>query len=358
MKKISKKSKLGNRLTYIDLFSGIGGFRLAMDRASKENNIDSKCLAYSEIDKNALITYKHNFDTSSEIDIGDIMGLYSETEIKKRIPNFDILFAGFPCQPFSLMGLKRGFEDTRGTLFFYIANILSVKKPSFFILENVRGLQTHDNGKTLQRIISILSQELGYAIKTKLMNSVDFGVPQIRRRLYILGSKNKEVLSELVLEKIIWRKKRKYPTTWHLLEKEVEKKYYLSKQILRTILAHGSGNYYSKSEINRLIARPLTASMHKMHRANQDNYFSNDFIHGAFRNNKVFTSSNKRGGVRRITPFEAFRLQGFNDSFVRNAKKGGVSDTQLYRQSGNAITVNVAQSILETLFQKTSFCYS
>ena len=356
--KIYKKSR--EELTYIDLFSGIGGFRLAMDRVSKDINIKSRCLGYSEIDKYALTTYRNNFDTNNEIDIGDITGLNSESQIKKVLPNFDILFAGFPCQPFSLMGLKKGFEDTRGTLFFHIAKILAVKNPSFFILENVRGLQTHDNGKTLQRIISILSEELNYSVKVKLMNSVNFGVPQIRRRLYILGSKNKTTLSELGLEDVSWGRKPKYQSTWHLLEKEVDEKYYLSEKILRTILAHGSGNYYSKSEINRLIARPLTASMHKMHRANQDNYYSNDFIQGVFKNGMVSSLPHAKGkkSVRKITPLEAFRLQGFDDCFVEQAKQGGVSDTQLYRQAGNAITVNVAQSILENLFRKTRFLHT
>ena len=350
--------KNGGELTYIDLFSGIGGFRLAMNRASKDVGIKSRCLGYSEIDKNALMTYRSNFDTNNETDIGDITNLNSEAEIRKRLPSFDILFAGFPCQPFSLMGLKKGFEDTRGTLFFYIAKILAVKNPSFFILENVRGLQTHDSGRTLQRIISILSQELNYSIEIKLMNSVDFGVPQIRRRLYILGSKNKNVLPELGLKELLWKGRQKYKTTWHLLEKAVDDKYYLSDRILPTILAHGSGNYYSKSEINRLIARPLTASMHKMHRANQDNYYSDGFIQGVFKDGTVSTSNNKKGGVRKITPLEAFRLQGFDDCFIKNARQSGVSDTQLYRQAGNAITVNVAQSILETLFQKTRFLYT
>ncbi|MBI2572225.1 DNA (cytosine-5-)-methyltransferase [Candidatus Woesearchaeota archaeon] len=345
----------GAELTYLDLFSGIGGFRLAMSRASKSIGIKSRCVGYSEIDKYALTTYRSNFDTDDEIDIGDVTRLNSVAEIRKSLPNFDILFAGFPCQPFSLMGMKKGFEDTRGTLFFHIAEILAIKKPPFFILENVRGLQTHDGGKTLQRIISVLSNELGYMTEVKIMNSVNFGVPQIRRRLYILGSKNKKVLTELDLNSISWKRKPKYQTTWHLLEKKTDEKYYLSERILKTILAHGSGNYYSKSEINRLVARPLTASMHKMHRANQDNYYSDDFIQGVFKDGDVSKVSINKKGVRKITPLEAFRLQGFDDFFVKNAAANGVSDTQLYRQAGNAITVNVAQSVLENLFQNTGF---
>ncbi|OHA64023.1 MAG: hypothetical protein A2842_01645 [Candidatus Wildermuthbacteria bacterium RIFCSPHIGHO2_01_FULL_48_25] len=344
-------------LAYLDLFSGIGGFRVAIDQAAENADIKSHCLGYSEIDRYALTTYHANFDTDGEMDLGDIARLGSESDIRRRLPSFDILFAGFPCQPFSLMGLKKGFEDTRGTLFFHIAKILAVKKPSFFILENVRGLQTHDNGKTLRRIMSILSDELGYATEYRLMNSLDFGVPQVRRRLYILGSRNKTVLSELRLKDISWRKQPIYRTAWHLLEKETDEKYYLSKKILKTILAHGSGKYYSRSEINRLIARPLTASMHKMHRANQDNYYSDDFIQGVFKNGVVLNGTTTKKGVRRITPLEAFRLQGFDDSFPKNARTNGVSDTQLYKQAGNAITVNVAQSILGALFQNTRFLY-
>lgn len=338
---------------YLELFAGVGGFRVAIERATKSNGLKSECVGFSEIDSNAIKTYKANFSPKkNELDIGDINSLDSVKKIKE-LPNFDILLAGFPCQPFSLMGTKGGFEDSRGTLFFQIAKILSIKKPEFFILENVRGLKTHDSGKTFNRILEILTNDLGYHVRVEMLNSSDFGVPQTRRRLYFIGVKNKKIFNQV--SGIDFKNKnipKKFKTTWHLLEHNVDEKYYLSERLIKTILAHGSGNYWSKSEINRLTACPLTASMHKMHRANQDNYFSDDFIYGKFSKENLFSINKEKDKkrIRKITPLEAFRLQGFNDSFVKKAKDVGVSDTQLYRQAGNAITVNVAQTVLNYIF--------
>ena len=340
-------------IKYLELFAGVGGFRTAIERAIKSVGIKAECIGFSEIDPNAIKTYRANFELDhNEQEIGNITSLNSEKKIKK-LPAFDILFAGFPCQPFSLMGERGGFNDSRGTLFFHIANILAVKKPEFFILENVRGLRTHDGGKTFERIIQILTENLGYSVRAELLNSLDFGVPQVRRRLFFIGVKNKNVFKEIETFNFNKKSHGKFKTTWHLLERDVDEKYYLSKKIIKTILSHGSGNYWSKSEINRIFARPLTASMHKMHRANQDNYYSNDFIYGKFNDGRVITTGKDKKKIRRITPLEAFRLQGFDDSFVANAKKAGVSDTQLYRQAGNAITVNVAESVLDPILKLT-----
>ncbi len=337
-------------IRYVDLFAGVGGFRAAIEQTAKQNGFVTECVGFSEIDAHALKTYHANFRLhKNEVPIGDISKL-SLADIKS-IPQFDVLFAGFPCQPFSLMGDKAGFEDARGTLFFQIAKILLVKKPDFFILENVRGIKTHDQGKTYERIVKILTEELGYNLRTELLNSIDFGVPQHRRRLYFIGVKRKKdfrYISNAQFDTPI--SKTQYKTVWHLLEREVDEKYYLSKKMIKTILEHGSGGYYSKSEINRIHARPLTATMHKMHRANQDNYYSDNFIQGAFDGQKVLPAQNGHDRIRKLTPKEAFRLQGFDDSFAEKAQKAGVSDTQLYRQAGNAITLNVAKSVLETLF--------
>lgn len=343
-------------LTYLELFAGIGGFRTAINRAVKSAGARAECVGFSEIDPHATKTYKANFKIpNSEMEIGDITNLDSRHKIRK-LPNFDALFAGFPCQPFSLMGTKGGFNDTRGTLFFQIVNILSLKTPDFFVLENVRGLKTHDGGKTYRRIIQILTDELGYNVRAEILNTADFGVPQLRRRLYFIGVKNKSMFRDLQnVDFTNTKKSRKYQTAWHVLENKVDEKYYLSDRMINTILKHGSGNYWSKSEINRILARPLTASMHKMHRANQDNYYSDDFINGRFDGEKVVLAKKGKGQIRKITPLEAFRLQGFNDSFVKNAQKAGVSDTQLYRQAGNAVTVDVAEAVLGALLKKTSY---
>lgn len=170
-------------MKYIDLFSGIGGFHIAME------NHDLQCVLACEKDKFARQTYIANFshkypDLNNNMFPSDVTQLDIET-----IPDFDILCAGFPCQAFSLAGKKMGFEDTRGTLFFNVAHIISIKKPEVFILENVRNLIKHDNGKTFQ-IIQNTINELGYKLYYKILNTADYGLPQARKRIYLIGFKN------------------------------------------------------------------------------------------------------------------------------------------------------------------------
>lgn len=180
------------KIRFIDLFAGIGGIRLGLEQCLKELNIECECVFTSEIKPHAIQVYKENFPNSTIY--GDI------TKIKTQdIPDFDMLLAGFPCQPFSSAGKQLGFEDTRGTLFFDIARILKEKQPTYFLLENVENLVIHDLskedkkngetiGKTLKTILSVL-EDLGYFVNYKVLQASDFGVPQIRRRIYIVGSK-------------------------------------------------------------------------------------------------------------------------------------------------------------------------
>ena len=330
-------------IDYVDLCSGVGGFRAALESAANRGKVGVRSVGFSEIDPNAIKTYESNFNEGRYgHNLGDI------TKINpKEMPDFDMLFAGFPCQPFSIMGRKEGFLDKRGEIFFSIANIIAEKQPKFFVLENVRGLFTMDGGAVYRKIIGTLQSRLGYATSAFILNSSDYGVPQTRRRLYILGFKDH---SQLVSEppQTMRLEKTKTPTTWHILDRKADEKYYLSSKLTKTILAHGSGNFRARSEADQLIARPLSATMHKMHRACQDNYYSDRFIFGSYdrRRNKVLPNKDMPSRLRRLTPLEAFRLQGFTDGFVRNAVKAGVSDTQLFRQAGNAITVNVARSVL------------
>ena len=163
-------------MKFIDLFAGIGGIRIGLEEALREFGIEAECVLSSEIDKAACETYQLNFGEKPSGDVKDI----------HDIEQFDMLLAGFPCQPFSYAGKRRGFVDTRGTLFFEIERILKKNKPKAFLLENVRGLTTHDNGRTFQTIVGKL-EELGYGVTYKLLNSSDFGVPQNRVRIYILG---------------------------------------------------------------------------------------------------------------------------------------------------------------------------
>ena len=170
----------GNLIKFIDLFSGIGGIRKGFEMACEDLKISCKCVFTSEIKSSAIKIFEQNHPT--EKIFGDITKISA-----KKIPNFDILLAGFPCQSFSSAGKRNGFEDNRGTLFFEIERILAEKKPFGFILENVEGLVTHDKGKTLEKILSSL-ENLNYKVSWKVLNAKNFGVPQDRKRIYIVGN--------------------------------------------------------------------------------------------------------------------------------------------------------------------------
>ncbi|MFA6272452.1 MAG: DNA cytosine methyltransferase [Patescibacteria group bacterium] len=184
-KKLKTKSK---KYTFIDLFAGIGGFHIAFNKAG------AKCVFVSEWDKYAQQTYKNYFE-KKEPDLfksGNFVGDIMSVDVKK-IPSFDILTGGFPCQPFSQAGHKRGFKDSRGNLFFKIAEIISIKEPRAFFIENVRHLEKHDNGKTFQTIKHIIEDDLGYSFYPQLVRASDFGLPQHRPRIYMVGFKNKKI---------------------------------------------------------------------------------------------------------------------------------------------------------------------
>ncbi len=308
-----------SKYTVVSLFSGAGGLDLGFYNAGFE------IIWANDFDKYAVQTYRENFDNVIIYD--DINNIDFED-----IPDADVIIGGFPCQPFSMMGSELGFDDVRGTVFFTVADLIKKKidkgaKPKVVVLENVRRLLTHDGGNTFKVIKHIMEKELGYKVFYKILNSSDFGVPQTRNRIFIVCFDNQDV--EFTFPETI-----DLNCTMHdMLEENVDDKYFLSDKILKTILSNGTGKYNAKSEIDLEIARPLCSTMHKMHRACQDNYVTD------------------RGRVRRLTPREAARLQGFPDDFLIP-----VSDTQAYRQFGNAVTVNVAEavarSILEVLNEK------
>ena len=289
-------------------FSGIGG----LDRGFEEAGYS--VIWANDFDKYAVQTYKANYE--NEIVHGDINEIPLD-----RIPDADIFIGGFPCQPFSMMGEQKGFEDARGTLFFRIAEIIKNKidkgqKPELVILENVKALKTHDQGRTFSIMKRILEKDLGYIVYDDILNSAEYGVPQTRNRTYIVCFANSNA-------KFIFPEKEELNKTLQdLLEHNVDQKYFLSDKILPTILSNGTGGYKAKSEIDLKIARPLCATMAKMHRACQDNYVT------------------QNGRVRRLTPRECARLQGFADTFVIP-----VSDSQAYKQFGNAVTVNVSRAV-------------
>ncbi|MES9683720.1 DNA cytosine methyltransferase [Gottfriedia acidiceleris] len=316
--------KNGNLKT-VSLFSGIGG----MDLGFINHGFD--IIWANDFDKDAVESYKAN--VSENIVFGDI------NEHLEEIPAHDVLLAGFPCQPFSMMGKQKGFDDERGTLFFTIEQILSKHQPKIIVLENVKNLLTHDGGKTIEKMLDILEHKLGYKVHYKVLNTSDFGLPQVRRRVFMVGFR-KDVYKEKADEFIFPEPQILNKTVFNLLDNKVDKKYFLSFKILPTIMSNGTGNYRSKSEINLKIAKPLTATMHKMHRANQDNYYED------FENRATFEDTIDRpiSSVRRLTPNECRKLQGFPEYW-----KYVVSDTQLYRQFGNAVSVNVSDSIAKQI---------
>lgn len=212
------------KFKFIDLFAGIGGFRIAMQ------NLGGKCVFTSEWDEQAKKTYEANF---GEVPFGDI----TKEETKKFIPDgFDVLCAGFPCQAFSIAGRRGGFEDTRGTLFFDVAEIIRRKKPKAIYLENVKGLFNHDKGKTLKTILNVLRNDLGYFVPDpKILNAKDFGVPQNRERIFIVGFRD-----DLGIDSFEYPKPTNQNATFEDLKEEnvVSVKYYLSNTYLNTLIKH------------------------------------------------------------------------------------------------------------------------
>ena len=346
-------------MTHLELFAGIGGFRRALDLLTQDGVMNFESVGYSEIDVKAISTYTSNFNTEGELFLGDIVTFTSNPNNIINLPNFDFLTAGFPCQTFSMMGNQAGFKEERGQLFFRIIDILSVKHPRYVLLENVKNLYTHDGGNTFTRIVQEL-ERLGYNVISNIFNTQDYHLPQKRRRVLIFATLEPlpqdidnlftpENVATLFNQHYLESSVSHYDTVLDVLASKVESKYFLSERIKPTILANGSANFKSKSDINQIIARTLTASMHKMHRACQDNYYSQDFIdsNGAINPVKIMTKEElAQLPIRKLTPEEAFMLQGFPADFAINGKKAKVGDGALYKQAGNAVSVNTIYAVL------------
>ena len=351
-------------LKHLELFAGIGGFRRAIDTYCLENKIKPICVGFSEIDKYAIKSYTAMHSAENDLSLGDIKKFTSHRNQINKLPDFDLLTGGFPCQAFSMMGKQAGLKDLRGEVFYSIIEILKIKKPKFLLLENVRNLKNHDSGKTYKEIIRSLTKDAGYNINSIVLDTKNYGLPQTRRRIFIYGV-NKEHASNFNFEisendiiksvnKINFSQRlNKYDSVLDILEKVVDEKYYLSEKIKPTILSNGTKKFNSKSSINQLIARPLTATMVKMHRACQDNYYSDNFLLN--KNPKEFAKKTipknleVKHRIRKITPKEAYMLQGFNEEDVIKAQNAGVSNHQLYKQAGNAVSVNTVYYLLNHL---------
>ena len=277
------------KITFIDLFAGIGGFHLAF------HNLGAKCVFVSEWDNAARETYKKNFekiepelfapDTIEQTFAGDITAV-----LPSNIPDFDIITGGFPCQPFSQAGLKKGFNETRGTLFFDIANIIKEKQPRAFFLENVRGLLTHDGGQTFATIRRVLVEELGYSFFYKVIKASDYGVPQHRPRLFMVGFKDKTIDFEFP-----------EPVKLTMTMDDV-----------------------FDGKVNKTIGYTLRVG----DRRNWDTYLVD-------------------GEVRRLSPKEGLRMQGFPDDF-----EFPVSETQAMKQLGNSVAVPAVQATAQEIIKR------
>lgn len=298
--------------------------RHAFDRESPE------CVGYSEVDKYAIQTYEKNFPNHENY--GDI------TKINERkLPDFDLLVGGFPCQSFSIAGKRGGFSDTRGTLFFDLARILKAKRPRLFIFENVKGLLSHDQGRTFTTIISTLD-ELGYDCQWQVLNSKDFGVPQNRERVYIIGhirgTRRPEVFPFGTADEDITSPNentesmvastltaRQYANAGGNFVKvaEATKKGYAVAEEGDSINLSVIGSKTRRGRVGKKIAQTLDTGMQQH-------------------------TLTPQGGVRRLTPRECERLQGFPDDWTE-----GISDSQRYKCLGNAITTNVVQAVMERI---------
>lgn len=379
---VNKDFKYKERTVRIGtLFSGIG----AIEHAFQRLNLKHKIVFAGDIEGKCKESYFANYDIAEEDWFTDVR----EFEASKYLGKVDFIIGGAPCQAFSLVGKRLGFEDARGTLFYEFARVVKETQPKVFLFENVRGMLSHDEGRTWSVIHSIF-EELGYHVSYRVLNSKDYGIPQNRERLFCLGFKeptdfkfpkpvpleyrmydfledyidSKYFLKEKGIKFVTSHKnrlkrntqvngdialcqKRNQEFNWHgdfvyhpvsddeIIDdydefifdvRDVEEKYYLSEKVAKYVLSCGTKNYRTSTKTDLDVARPLLNTMHKMHRAGVDNYVT------------------YKGRIRKLTPRECLRLMGFKDSF-----KIVVSDTAMYQQAGNSIVVDVLIALLKKM---------
>ena len=323
------------KFSFIDLFAGIGGFRMAMQQ------LGGKCVFSSEWDKEAQRTYYANY---GEVPYGDI----TKDETKAAIPdNFDVLCAGFPCQAFSIAGKRGGFDDVRGTLFFDVAQIIKDKRPKAVFLENVKGLLSHDKGRTFQTILHTLREDLGYTVpEPRILNAKNYGLPQNRERVYIVAFRN-DIDASSFSYPLPSSKEKCFADVKE--EKVVCARYYLSNQYLNTLKAHkerhaskGNGFGYEiiqdTSCANAIVVGGMGRERNLVIDHRLTDYTPKTRIKGEI----------NREGIRKMTPREWARLQGYPDNF-----RIVVADASAYKQFGNSVAVPAikatAQQLIKTL---------
>ena len=293
------------KIRYFSMFTGIGGFELGIGDKGK-------CIGFSEIDRFCVQLLKSKFP--------DIKNYGDARKINPReLPDFDILCGGFPCQAFSIAGKRRGFQDTRGTLFFEIARILEVKRPKIVFLENVKGILNHDKGKTLSVIFQSLA-ELGYDVQWMVLNSRFFGVPQNRERIFIIGNLRTESRPEILpigesVTETVYREE--LPRLRKIFELSGDTPSGISRQTDRVWSINGISPTLT-SQLGELTIPKIEV--------------------------KVRILTDEQNKIRRLTPIECERLQGFPDNWTE-----GFNDNQRYKMLGNAVTVNVIKSISERI---------
>lgn len=306
--------------SFIDLFAGVGGLRIPFDDRGQ-------CVFSSELDPAARAVYSENFNEPIE-EIDTDISLVGEA-IPEDFPKHDLLLAGFPCQPFSHAGLRKGFEDIRGTLFFSIAAIVKARRPKAILLENVRGLKAHDQGFTFRRIKETL-EELGYVFHAKVLNARDFGLPQNRNRLFMVCLRD-DLPGAFDFQFPEPTHSRAELRVGDFLDPQVDDKYTLSDKLWEGHQRRKSTN----SQNGKGFGYQLF---------NEDSEYVATISARYYKDGSEVLIEQKGKNPRKLTPNEARRLQGFPDSF-RLPK----SDIQAYRQFGNAVPVSVIRALEKSL---------
>ena len=340
-------------MKFLDLFAGIGGFRLGMESAGHE------CIGFCEIDKFARASYKAIHDTKGEIELHDITTV--SDEFIRGIGSVDIICGGFPCQAFSIAGNRRGFEDTRGTLFFEIARFASILRPRYLFLENVKGLLNHQKGDTFETMLRVLD-ELGYDVEWQVLNSKNFGVPQNRERVFIIGHLRGECTRRIFpIERNVPETSRKRQidfvvpvlTPNRVEARQQGRRFKTNGEPMFTLTAqdqHGVLLEDKKLKIREATTKGYAEAgvgdsvnianiNSKTKRGRVGNQIANTLL--ASEQQGVVGSDYR---IRRLTPRECWRLQGFPDSAFDKAQ-AVTSNSQLYKQAGNSVTVNVIAEI-------------
>lgn len=338
-------------MQFLDLFAGIGGFRLGMEAAGHQ------CIGFCEIDKFARASYKAIHDTGGEIELHDIKTV--SDEFIREIGRVDIICGGFPCQSFSIAGNRRGFEDTRGTLFFEIARFASILKPRILFLENVKGLLNHDKGRTFETILQTLD-ELGYNVEWQVLNSKDFGVPQNRERVFIIGHLRGEggrkvfPIDGQIKNVNCVRQIGNLIQTSSYGGNPHRGRVYSLKEISPSLNCMGGGGREPKIRIKEATKKGYAEATigdsvnishpnSKTRRGRVGKQIANTLLTGE---EQGVVMNDFR--IRKLTPKECWRLQGFPDWAFERAEKVN-SNSQLYKQAGNSVTVNVIEAIARRL---------